>query len=358
MFGKKNHLFGLDIGSNVLKMVELQRTGKGYQLLHAGIMNLPSEAIVEGAIMNASAVVDAIRNLLDVHKPETRNVATAVCGHSVIIKKISLPTMSREELEQSIQWEAEQYIPFNIRDVNLDYQILQQTTSADNEEGADDSQMDVLLVAAKKELVEDYTALLREAELRPVIMDVASFAVENMYEANYEIEEEDVVAIFNMGASITNINIFKNGISLFTRDIHFGGNQFNEEIQKALNLSFKEAEYLKLGGTKKEDDQDQVQEILERVTEVLLNETQRSLEFFSATSGSEKIHKVVICGGCSALLSLEKKLEDRLGIPVELANPFRKIIADPGRFKPEYLQEIIPYMGVGVGLAVRNVGDL
>ena len=358
MFGKKTNLFALDIGSNVLKMVELQKTGKGYQLLQAGIMNLPSEAIVEGAIMNASAVVDAIRNLLDVHKPGTRNVATAVCGHSVIIKKISLPTMSREELEQSIQWEAEQYIPFNIRDVNLDYQILEPTLSIDGEGDAAEGQMDVLLVAAKKDLVEDYTALLKDADLRPVIMDVAAFAVENMYEVNYENEEEDVVAIFNMGASITNINIFKNGVSLFTRDIHFGGNQFNEEIQKALNLSFKEAEFLKLGGAGQEEDSPRVEGIIEEVTEVLLNETQRSLEFFSATSGNEKIHKVVLCGGCSALAGLEAKMEDRLGIPVELANPFRKIIIDPGRFKSDYLQEIMPYMSVSVGLAVRSVGDL
>ncbi len=355
LFGKKAHLFGLDIGSNALKLAEIRKTGKTYQLLNAGIMNLPPEAIVEGAIMNAPAVVDAIRNLLDVHKPSSRNVATAVCGHSVIIKKISLPVMSREELEQSIQWEAEQYIPFNIHEVNLDYQILSRGEGSGEEAAA--GQMDVLLVAAKKDLVEDYASILKEAELRPVIMDVASFAVENMYEANYEVEEDEVVAIFNIGASITNINIFKNGASLFTRDIHFGGNQFNEEIQKALNLSYQEAEHLKLGGAGEDEERREVQEILLRITEVLLNETQRSLEFFSATSGSEKIHRVVLCGGCSALPELAGKMEERLGTPVELADPFRKVTADPGRFKPEYLQEIRPFMGVSVGLALRSMGD-
>jgi type IV pilus assembly protein PilM len=318
-------------------------------------MHLPPDAIVEGAVMNAPAVVDAIRNLLDVHKPETKNVATSVCGHSVIIKKVSLPVMSREELEQSIQWEAEQYIPFNIHDVNLDYQILSGGEEKGEESGT--GQMDVLLVAAKKDLVEDYASLLRDADLHPVIMDVASFAVENMYEVNAEVDEDEVVAVFNIGASITNINIFKNGASLFTRDIHFGGNQFNEEIQKALNLNFQEAEYLKLGGAGGEEDQREVHDILERITEVLLNETQRSLEFFSATSGSEKIHRVVLCGGCSALPGLANKMEDRLGTPVDLADPFRKVIADPGKFKPEYLRQIQPFMGVSVGLALRSVGD-
>ena len=355
LFGKKNQLFGLDIGSSALKLTEIRKTGKGYQLLNAGIVHLPPEAIIEGAIMNASAVVDAIQTLLDVHKPETRNVATAVCGHSVIIKKITLPMMSREELEQSIQWEAEQYVPFNIHDVNLDYQIL--TPVSEKGEEAGSGQMDVLLVAAKKDLVEDYTSLLLEADLRPVLMDVASFAVENMVEVNTDIDEDEVSAIFNIGASITNINIFKNGASLFTRDIHFGGNQFNEDIQKLLNVSYQEAEQLKLGGGGREGEQAQVRDILERVTDMLLNETQRSLEFFAATSGSEKIHRVVLCGGCSALPGLPPKMEERLGIPVELASPFRKILVDPAKFKPDYLQEIEPFMGVSVGLAVRSLGD-
>lgn len=354
LLGRRSHLFGLDIGSSSLKLAEIRRTGKGYQLVSAGMAGLPPDAIVEGAIMNASALVEAIRSLLDTHKPRTRNVATSVSGHSVIIKKISLPAMSREELVQSIQWEAEQYIPFNIHDVNLDYQII--PLPAGSKEEATD-QMNVLLVAAKKDLVEDYAALLREAGLRPVIIDVDSFAVENMYEANYETEEDEVVAIFNMGASVTNINVFKSGISLFTRDIHFGGNQFNEEIQKEMNLGYEEAEKLKLGVPGREAPGAEIQEILGHVTEALLNEIQRSLEFFAATSGEQRIHKVVLCGGCSCLPGLADKTEDRLGIPVELADPFRKVIVDTSRWKPEYLRGISPFMGVSMGLAIRRIGD-
>jgi type IV pilus assembly protein PilM len=353
-FIKKNNLFGLDIGSSSIKMAELKKTSKGYQLLNFGITNLPPEAIVEGAIIDSMAVVNAIRTLLEIHKPRTRNVATAVSGHSVIIKKISLPAMSKDELGQSIQWEAEQYIPFNINEVNLDFQPL----SGPQKQTPEGTQMDVLLVAAKRDLIEDYSSVLSTAGLRPVLIDVASFAMENMYETNYEVEEDEVVAAFNIGASVTNINIFKNGSSLFTRDIHFGGNQFNEEIQKILQVSYQEAEQLKLGGATKEGKATkEVKAIVERITEALLTETQRSLEFFSATSGDEKIHKIMLSGGCSSQPGLAEKMEDRLGLPVEVVNPFRGIAYDEAMFKSDYLREVAPLAAVSIGLAIRRVGD-
>jgi type IV pilus assembly protein PilM len=304
--------------------------------------------------MDSTAVVDAISNLIDIHKPGTKNVATAVSGHSVIIKKISLPVMSREELEQSIQWEAEQYIPFNINDVNLDFQVI----PGSEKQTPDGGHMDVLLVAAKRDLIEDYSAILINAGLRPVLIDIASFAIENMYEANYEIEEDEVVAIFNIGANVTNINVFKSGSSLFTRDIHFGGNQFNEEIQKILHVGYQEAEYLKLGGApKQEKDKEEIKAVMERTSDALLTEMQRSLEFFSATSGDEKIHKIMLSGGCSSVPRLTVKMEDRLGLPVESANPFRKIAYDESLFKPDYLRDMAPIAGVSIGLAIRRVGD-
>jgi len=356
LFAKKNQLFGLDIGSSSLKMTEIRKNGNGYELLNAAMVPLPPEAIVEGAIMNAPAVVEAIHSLLEKHKPRTRNVATAVSGHSVIIKKISLPTMSKKELEQSIQWEAEQYIPFNIQDVNLDYQILS-PDGLNAPEGNGAKEMDLLLVAAKKDLVEDYAGLLREAELKPAVMDVASFAMANMYEANYDFAEDEVTALFNIGAGITNINICKGGTSLFTRDIHFGGNQYNEEIQKALHLSHQDAEDLKLRGATRSDQQASLERILERVTDALLNEMQRSLEFFGATSSGEKIRRVALCGGCAAMAGLPAKMQERLGIEVELMDPFRRLAIQVNHLRSGYLQEIAPFMGVSVGLALRGVGD-
>lgn len=352
---KKSDLFGLDIGSSSIKLAELKKTGKGYYLTKVGIAHLPPETIVEGAIMDSGALIDTIKKLVDMHRPRSKNVATAVSGHSVIIKKISLPAMSEEELEQSIQWEAEQYIPFNINEVNLDFQIVAGPAGG---EAAESGQMDVLLVAAKKELIEDYRSILLGAGLRPVVIDVASFAIQNMYETNYDVEEGEVVAMFNIGASSTNINIFKGGGSVFTRDIHFGGNQFNEEIQKILHVSYQEAEFLKLGsGSATERQRAEVKAITERVTEALLAEVQRSLEFFSATSGDEKIHKVMLSGGCSSLANFAQRMEDRLGLPVEVANPFRRIAYDESVLGAGYLEEIAPQMGVAIGLAVRRLGD-
>ena len=355
LFGKGSQLFGLDIGSSSLKMAEVRRSGKGYELLNAGTVPLPPEAIVEGAVMNAPAVVEAILELLEKHKPSTRNVATAVSGHSVIIKKITLPQMSPEELEQSIQWEAEQYIPFNIQDVNLDYQVLSDGKGKNAQEGTD--QMDVLLVAAKRDLVEDYTSLLREAELRPVLMDVASFAVENMVEVNHAVADEEIVAVFNIGASITNVNIFRKGGPLFTRDILFGGNQYTEEIQKKAHVSLQEAERRKVAAGDASRAGEVVREAIAGVTDSLLNELHRSLEFFLASTDGEKIDRVILAGGCSALDGLADKMQDRLGTLVERADPFQSMSFDPNRLDPRYLQEIAPLMGVSVGLAIRKVGD-
>jgi type IV pilus assembly protein PilM len=167
----------------------------------------------------------------------------------VIVKKVSLPAMSREELDEQIRWEAEQYIPFDVNEVNLDFQILGG--------GNDDGQMEVLLVAAKKDLIDDYVQVIHEAGLVPVAIDVAAFAVENAFEANYDVSPGQTVALVNVGAQVVNINIVSNGVPCFTRDITTAGNQYTEEIQKALSISFGEAERIKLGG-RRSDSQDVV----------------------------------------------------------------------------------------------------
>ena len=222
MFGsKKKQVIGLDVGTHSIKLVQLRNTGKEWELLNFGIMPLEPEAIVDGAIMDASSIVEAVRNLLEMEKITTRNVVTAVSGTSVIVKKIKLPFMTEEELSESIEWEAEQYIPFDISDVNIDFQILEGGFLPDER---DSDQMDVLLVAVKREKIDDYTNLILEAGLNPVIVDVDAFAIENSYELNYGINEEEIVALVDLGAAVMDINILKGGITAFTRDISLGGN--------------------------------------------------------------------------------------------------------------------------------------
>jgi len=351
MFKGKNNLVGLDIGSSSVKLVELKMISHGYQLLNFGVSPIHPEAIIDGAIMDSQAIVGAIRSLLETMRIRSKNIATSISGNSVIIKKIMLPLMTEDELEESIQWEAEQYIPFNITDVNLDFNVLRRSET-------DQSQLEVLLVAVKKEMIEDYCSVITEVGLKPAIIDVSSFAVQNMYEMNYDVGEDECIAAVNIGANVMNINIFKQGISIFTRDVAFGGNQFNEEFQKRFNISYQEAEPLKLGGTiSKEVSAEERNEIISDVMRSLVSEAQRSLEFFSATSGEEKIDKIVLCGGCAKLNNLTAEIENQIGIPAEVINPFKKALFSESDFKTEYLQDMAPLAGVGVGLALRKVGD-
>ena len=242
LFGKKKGLVGVDIGSSAVKAVELKVGGKGgdeYQLVNIGIEPLPPEAIVDGAIMDSGAVIDSIQRLFQENKIKTTDVATGVSGNAVIVKKISLPQMSAEELAESIHWEAEQYIPFDIQDVALDYEVI--------EGGGSGGNMDVLLVAVKKDKISDYTSAIRQAGRSAAIVDVDVFALQNCYEINYGVDPGRVVALLNIGASIMNVNVVKGGVSIFNRDIAVGGNQYTDAIQKDLNLSFEQAEALKKG---------------------------------------------------------------------------------------------------------------
>ena len=357
MFSKSKGILGLDIGSSSVKIMELKETKRGYQLVHFGMVPLQSEAIVDGAFMNTGMVVDAIMDLIQKEKVKTKDVVTSVSGHSVIIKKISLPQMTEEELEENIQWEAEQYIPFDINDVEMDVQIL-------GEDDTDVGQMKVILVAAKKDIITDYTQAINEAGLNPIIMDIDCFAIENMFELNYEIEPNQTVVLANVGASIININILKGGVSVFTRDITMGGNQFTEEIQKQLNVSYEEAEALKLGGelgspsdTTEAIIPQEVGGIIRSVSETLAAEIQRSLDFYSATSVEDQVTKIYLSGGTSKIPGLPGIIEGKLGIATEVVNPFQAIEIDEKRFDMNHLQEVAPMAAVTVGLALRKLGD-
>jgi type IV pilus assembly protein PilM len=284
-------------------------------------------------------------------KVKAKDVAIGVRGHSVIIKKISMPRMSQEELDESIQWEAEQYIPFDVKDVNLDTQIL--TPEADAA-----GQMDVLLVAAKKDMINDYTSVCAEAGLTATVVDVDAFAVQNAYEANYE-AGGDTVVLINVGAAVANINILARGNTTFTRDITMGGNAFTEEIQKQLNISYDEAEALKVGGQGETDAvvPQEVERVIQGVAEQLAGEIQRSLDFYAATAADSRIARVYLSGGTARIPALFKVLEARAGVPVEILNPFKNIEVDNRRFDPAVILAAAPSVAVGVGLALRRPGD-
>ncbi|MBM4387632.1 MAG: type IV pilus assembly protein PilM, partial [Deltaproteobacteria bacterium] len=271
-FFKKSNLVGLDIGSNSVKIIRLRESAGGISLLNFDVAILPRETVVDGTIMNFTLLVDKIKELVRVNNLKNQDCILAVSGNSVIIKKISLPEMSTEELEDSIQWEAEQYIPFDIKDVNVDFQILNPR--------AGHGQMDVLLVAAKKDIINDYVSISIEAGLNPSVVDVATFSVQNMFELNYGFPSGETIALINSGASHININVIANGVTSFTRDISMGGSALTEEIQKQLNVTWEEAEQFKIGhegSVSSSTITKEVSRISERITETMTTEIQRSL---------------------------------------------------------------------------------
>ena len=352
LFGKKKGLVGLDIGSSAVKAVELKAGGKGgaeYQLLNVGVEALPPEAIVDGAIMDSGAVIEAIQRVFSAQKIKTNDVATAVSGNAVIVKKISLPQMSTEELAESIHWEAEQYIPFDIQDVALDYEVI--------EGGGSGGNMDVLLTAVKKDKISDYTSAITQAGKNPVVVDVDVFALQNCYEINYGVDPGRVIALLNVGASIMNINIVKGSTSIFNRDIAVGGNQYTDAIQKDLNVSFDQAESLKRGTRVEGAAPENLAPILQAVSENIALEIQKTFDFFKATSSEDRIDRIFLSGGTSKVRGLQELLSDRFEAGVEIMNPFNNITYNPKDFDPDFISDMGASAAIAVGLACRKVGD-
>src|SRR3989442_3895108 len=289
MFGtpKQRPIVGLDIGSSSIKSVELKSTKQGYELVSFGLEPLAQDTVVDGAIMDAPLVAGAIGTIFDPQEIKTRAVATAVSGHSVIVKPVNLPVMSDEQLYDRIQSEASQHIPFDISDVNLDYQLLDSA----------ESQMDVLLVAVKKDKILNHTNVLAQAGKTPTVVDIDAFALQNCYEVNYDPDPSQTVALLNIGASVMNINIVRGGAPLFTRDVSVGGNQYTDALQKELDLSYEDAERLKRGDTLPSVTDEQKQQILRSVSDILTLEIQKTFDFFRATASGENIQRIVVAGG-------------------------------------------------------------
>jgi len=348
-FDKKKDLIGIDIGSTSIKLVKLKGTKGSYELEYVGIAPLPPEAIVDNSLMDTSAVVDGLKSLFQgLGITELKDAASSVAGNSVIIRKISLAAMSPEVLEDEIQWEAEQYIPFDINDVNIDFQAL-------DPDDNDPSKMNVLLVASKKDIINDYLSVFAEAGLKLVLVDVDAFAVQNAFEMNYELSPDEVYALVNIGASMMNLNVVRGGVSLFTSDVQVGGGIFTEEIQRKRGISSEEAEKLKVSVTSLSPPD--LLESIARINETLSMEIRRSLDFYNSNAVEGKITKVILSGGGCKTYNLVESIAARLNLPVEVLNPFSQLKFNKKKFEKAFLDEIAPIMTVAVGLASRRLGD-
>jgi type IV pilus assembly protein PilM len=351
-FSRSRNLVGLDIGDSSIKMVELKEKGRGqeYNLNTLACESLSPEAIVDGSIMDSGLVIETIQKICQEHRLRNTMVATALSGHSVIIKRVSLPVMNEEELSESISWEAEAYIPFDIDDVNIDYQILEGSSLAG------EGNMDVLLVAVKKETINDYTSVITQAGMTPVVVDVDAFALQNCYEANYDMERGKTVALVDIGSSVSTITILQGGTSVFWRDLSMGGNQFTDAIQKELNLSSEQADRMKRGEEVEGVPDENVSSILSAVGSELGDGIQKTVDFFKATAATdEPLDGIYLTGGTSQVAGIRKTLEERFQTQVETLNPFRRVA--PGGVSPDDLNALAPHAAVAVGLALRKAGD-
>jgi type IV pilus assembly protein PilM len=350
MFFTKRKLIGLDIGSRYIKVVQLNDTRAGHELALFDLVPLPPDVISDGLIADREQLVAGIKELFKKVRIKTGDAVLGVSGHSsVIIKRITLPFMTEDELSGSMRYEAEQYIPFDINDVNLDFQIL-------GPKKGDEGQMEVVLVAVKRSVVDDYADVARRAGLDPVIVDVDSFALSNMYELNYGPTDAKNVALVNVGASTTNINILQDGMPFFTRDSAIGSNHHTDALQKTLNLTREDAEKAKRGFAVEGIAQGDAQAVINHSSHEIFAEIYRSFEYFRSSVSDEEVDKIVLSGGAAMINEFSSLMGERIGIPVEVANPFRKIEI-PGKMNVDFVNEMAPIAAVAVGLALRREGD-
>ncbi len=348
LFGKKQSLVGLDIGSHTIKAVELElQSNKSYRLVHWGVSPPLAEAIVDGEIMDRQLVTDAISNLLDSRQIKSRQVVAAVSGRAVIVKKISMNRLSHDDAQQAVFWEAEQHVPYDINDVSLDFEILGPVAN-------DPKQMQVLLVAAKKDMVLSFSDLIRESGLQPLVVDVDSFAVQNAIEANYDFRPDEVVVILNIGSEITNIDIIQAGVPYFTKDLQLGGNTFVEAAQRKFNLSQSEAAAVVRGESNAGLE---VGSVIEQACESLVIALDRAQAYLRTAGEAGALTRIMLCGGSALTPGLAEFLGRRFNVPAEIANPLSRIAYDPGLFAGEDVTRVAPVLTVGIGLALRRLGD-
>jgi len=346
---KGQDIIGLDIGARYMKAMQVRDSARGFTLERFAMLPIEPELIVDGAILDSLRVVEGIKTLHQMLGVKTRNATISVSGHSsVIIKRITIPEMTEEELQESIRFEAEQYIPFDIEDVNLDFHILGPTEAP--------GQMEVILVAVKKDKINEYVSVVQEAGLVPAIVDVDAFALENAYEVNYDIVPDMNIALVNVGASRITLNILKGGISVFTRDSAVGSDIQTETIQKELGITFEEAERLKHGGIVDGIANEDAEAALQSSSDDIINEISRSLDYFRGTFMHESVQKVMLSGGCTLMKGFPQRVTEITGIPVEIMDPFRNISIARGLDK-DMLTASAPQLLIVLGLAIRRLSD-
>jgi type IV pilus assembly protein PilM len=339
------NLVGVDIGASSIKVVQLKEQRKRLGVVRSGFAPLPPQTIIDGHVMNAGAVTESLMRIFHDQRIQSRDVAIGVYGQSVIVRKITVPMMTAAELDEQIHWEAEQHIPFDIKLMSVDYEVLRRRPEA--------GQMDLLLVAAKKDEITDFAAMLKEARLRPVVVDINAFTIQNIFEHQYGLPPDGTIALLNVGAAVSSLNIVSKGVSSFTREITNAGNAITEEIRKALNCSYEQAEAYKCGGGPTQIVPQEVHQIISQACTSLAGEIQRSLDFYLATSGESEIGRIYLSGGSAYLAPLAQAIEKRARVPVQLFDPMVNLGIDARAVNEPWMRAMAAQMVVALGLSLR-----
>ena len=349
--GRQDGFVALDIGSSSIKMVETVIEKSAYRVDHLGVLSLPAKAIQNNLVVDQASVIETIRRLIQENGVKSNKVISAVPGRAVIMKKIQMPMQAEQELEANLEFEANSVIPENLENVNLDYQVLNVTDGG--------RKLEVLLVAVKKEIVNSYTDVIQAAGLTPAILDVDYFALENMYEANYDTKAGDgVVGLIHVGAQYTSITLLHNGVSIFTGDLPMGGEEFTDNLKTELRVSAEAAESFKLTGALDGQEGLDLAAMLRPMAEKLALEIRRAVSLYGAVPSDEGegLKAIYLSGGSAKLPGLCELVQERMGVSVKLAEPFRSFSLGKN-VKLTNLVELAPLFAVGAGLSIRRPGD-
>lgn len=348
MLFKNKKVIGVDIGSSSIKFAELEMKKNGAKLVNFGFIPTPQNSILGGEIIDVDRLSESIRNLKQRIETKRENVVTGMWGTSVIVKKISIPAIDSTLIKDQVKWEAEQYIPLDINEVNLQYHILNQGKSSG--EG-----IDILLVAAKQDFVFRYVEIMVSAGLNTHIVDVSSFALANCFELNYGRKKGEAVGLLNIGSTVTNLVVVENGEVLFCRDLPVGGGAYTTVIQKDLGVDLEEAEALKISATSRQEVPQEVHNIIINTNELVADEIQGGLDFFTAGSSESSITKLYYTGGSIVIPGLIEQIGENLKIPTEKMDPFRRIDFDKQKFSFDQIEKIKNFSPVALGLAMREL---
>jgi len=351
---EKTPLLAVDIGTHSIKMAQISGAKNKFELMNFSIMPLKEGCIVDGVVQQPDEVVDTLEKMLKVEKIDTKYAVASIAGEAVIIKKIRVPLMTADELAQNIEKEAEQYIPFDIDDVSIDFQILD-TKAGPTEENQNEDTMEILLVAVQRDIIESRIDILYDVGLRPAIIDLDVFAMVNAFELGVDLKtrEQEAIAVIDLGESFTHLNIMQDGLTAYTRDIPFGGSHCTSKLMSKFDLPYKEIAKLKFGVIPSEIKSDEVVEVIVKSFDKILSEVQKSFEFFSTTSNSQ-VDRVLLTGGGALISGVDGLFSHHLETPVEILNPMKGIKVNKRKFDQKTIDAMGPLSTVAIGLAARR----